>query len=99
MLSFLFWNLNGNDIPDLVAETAFSVNADCIALCECAIEPARLLGSLNRNLPEYRFAPSLAPTNVQYFTRFDQEFFLPRFESKRTSIRSLRLPAKKELLV
>jgi hypothetical protein len=51
MSAFLFWNLNGKDIAEHVAELALERLADFVIVAECE-SPASLLKSLNEKFPK-----------------------------------------------
>lgn len=98
MPTFLFWNLGGRSIGELVSAAAFSVDADCVVLCECSIAPGQMLESLNQHAPDYRFAFGECE-HVKFFTKFDADFLVPTFENARISIRRLDLPGRQGILV
>jgi hypothetical protein len=98
MVNFLFWNIGGRPIRSLVANVARSVDADCIVLCECTLNPGEMVESLNQKGPDYRYALGHCE-HLMFFTRFDPNFLLPKFENSRVSIRHLSLPARKDILL
>jgi hypothetical protein len=97
MLTFLFWNVGGKPIRQLIAAAALSVEADCVVLCECSLNPSEVIESLNQRAPDYRYAFGECQ-HLMFFTKFEPRFLAPTFETPRISIRRLNLPAKKDLL-
>jgi hypothetical protein len=98
MLTFLFWNVGQKAISQLIAAAALSVEADCVVLCECSLNPSEVIESLNQRGPEYRYAFGECE-HVTFFTKFEPRFLVPTFENPRISIRRLNLPARKEILI
>lgn len=98
MPTFLFWNVAAKPLQNLIAALAESHKIDLLVLAECKIGPGTLLAALNQAKPDYQFAFGNCE-NLMFFTRFHAGFLRPVFESSRISIRSLRLPARKQILV
>lgn len=98
MLTVLFWNVGRKDIRQPIAEAAIAADADCLVLCECTLEPSQVIESLNQRAPVYRYAFGECQ-DLMFFTKFEAEFLVPRFENSRISIRQLALPAKKDILI
>ncbi len=98
MLTFFFWNVGGKDIRQLIAAAALSVEADCVVLCECPLNPSEVIEVLNERAPDYRYAYGECQS-LMFFTKFEPRFVAPRFETPRISIRHLNLPARRDLLI
>lgn len=98
MPRFLFWNLNKRDIHGFVSQVARHVDADVLILAECSFSTARLLESINYELPHYRYAWGNCG-HLVFFTRFDPDFLKPLRENHRISIRRLSLPGCDPILV
>ncbi len=98
MPNFLFWNVGGNPVSQLIGAAALSVDADCVVLCECSVDPSEVLEGLNQRSPDYHYAPGECQ-RLKFFTRFEPRFLVPSFENARISIRRLTLPARKEILI
>lgn len=98
MPTFLFWNVAGKAIEKLIASLAVSNTVDLLVLAECKSDPNDLVRELNLDTAEYQYAPGLCES-VLFFTKFDASFLLPVSETRRISIRRLKLPARDELLV
>jgi hypothetical protein len=102
MVTFLFWNLKGLDISSDVAALVFDNQVDVLLLAENAIPPARLLHLLNPpgNVRfNYVPAPIQANTKIDIFLGFASEFLQPQRDTRRASIRKLKLPARLEILL
>jgi len=98
MPTFLFWNIGGKSISQLIGAAALAVDADCVVLCECSIEPGKVLEGLNQRAPDYQYAFGECE-HLRFFTKFDSRFLEPTFENARISIRRLTLPARKDILI
>jgi exonuclease III len=100
MTTFLFWNLNRKPLHDLIANLAATYSVDVLMLAECAISPARVLSTLNsRERVEYDYAISPGCTKIRIFTRFSKRFIPAVQETDRLTIRHLRLPGLKDILL
>jgi hypothetical protein len=98
MVTFLFWNVGGKAIQQLVAAAALSVEADCVVLAECSLNPSQVIESLNQLAPDYQYAFGECES-LMFFAKFDPRFLVPKFETPRITIRHLRLPARKDILI
>ena len=98
MLTFMFWNVGGKPIGQLIAAAALSVNADCVVLCECPMSPSEVVRHLNHHAPDYQYAIGECE-HVSFFTKFEPHFLVPTFENARISIRRLSLPARQDILI
>jgi hypothetical protein len=99
MITFLFWNTNEGPLADAVAAIAKAEAVDILILSECAIEPRDLLKILNRNVPEFHFAPG-QNRGISMFTRFPGRYFPEvNIGSRRLSVRRLALPPIEDVLV
>jgi exonuclease III len=95
---FLFWNVAGKSLDELIAAIAVSNEADVIILAECRSDPNDLTRALNTASPDYQFAPGFCQS-LSFFTKFDSSFLSLMAETPRTSIRRLNLPARSELIL
>jgi hypothetical protein len=98
MPTFVFWNVNGKPLEDLIAGVANDLRADVLLLAECAANPAALLTRLNAHETSYFFIRNLCP-RIRIYTRFAPELLRPLDEGERHSILRLSLPARKEILL
>jgi hypothetical protein len=99
MITFLFWNTNGRPLANAIAAIAKAESVDILILSECTIEAKELLKILNRNGPEFHFAPGQNQW-MSMFTRFPGRYFSAVNKGgRRLSVRRLALPAIEEVLV
>ncbi len=97
--SFLFWNVNRNRIPKIIADAALFNNIDVLLLAENAIEPAELLRSLNSDTSAtYHYAPGQCD-RVAVFTRFKRSYIEPVDEGSYFTARHLQLPGLLNILL
>jgi hypothetical protein len=98
MPNFLFWNVSGNPVQQLITQIAFSNEVDVLILAECDIDPVSLTQALNQKAPVYAFAPGQCK-KLLFFTRFSSAFLKATYETSRISIRRLNLPGRNELII
>ena len=96
---FLFWNIDRKPLAGAVAALAEIHRADIIVLAECAIEPGKVLLTLNQDGPGDFHFPLGMSEQLLIFTRFSRDFLQARFDSERVSIRRLAMPARPEVLL
>ena len=73
MPSFLFWNVAGRPVQELIISLTLGNKADVLVLAECKLNPNELVSSLNRRVPEYQYAPGLCES-LLFFTKFDSGY-------------------------
>jgi hypothetical protein len=73
MPSFLFWNVAGKSIQELIVSPALTNQVDLVVLAECKSDPNDLISALNREIPEYQYAPGVCES-LLFFTSS-----IPRF--------------------
>jgi endonuclease/exonuclease/phosphatase family metal-dependent hydrolase len=96
---FLFWNINGKPLADLIADLADAHDVDLVILAESRITVPDLLRALNRQpTASFHFCAGLSDA-ITIYSSFSSAFVTPIFESERVSIRRLTLPARSELLL
>jgi exonuclease III len=96
---FLFWNINGKPLADLVAELAHVHDAQVIILAESKITIPDLLLALNRRpAMGFHYCAGLSSA-ITIFAGFSSGFLTPVFESERVSIRRLALPSRSDILL
>jgi len=99
MIRFLFWNINGKSLDSVIADLAVSHDIDVLLLAECALPPHKMLQTLNRG-GDLGFRSTFSECErVAIYTRFSDDFIVPRSESGGFTIRRLRLPARTEILL
>ncbi|KPA09971.1 endonuclease/exonuclease/phosphatase family [Candidatus Magnetomorum sp. HK-1] len=100
MITFLFWNIQGKDLQEFVANIATVNKVDIIILAECKINAGVLLSELNRSTNEYYYSPCIGCRKILIFLRFPVRFFPIVLEDHRLTIRHLTLPCiAKDILV
>jgi len=100
MVTFLFWNLNRQPIPHLVAQLAHQHAVDILMLAECVFAPAELLQRLNATFINYHYASADSfCERIKIFTRFSPKFIRKKEEDNYTTIRHLELPEKPDILL
>lgn len=99
MVSFLFWNINGRQNQNFVANLAKNQDIDVIMLAECSIEPGALLRTLNSlEDPLYFYAPGHCE-KIHIYAKFSEEYIKPILENDRLTIRCLELPGRMKVLL
>src|SRR6266700_1595132 len=98
MPTFLFWNVARRPIEELIVAATLSNQVDRLVLAECKANPNDLLRGLNHHTADYEYAPGICES-LLFFTKFDTKFLMLVEETARISIRSLKLPAREELIV
>jgi hypothetical protein len=96
---FLILEYEPKDISEVIVALAIERHVDVLILSECEIAPAKLLLALNAGKDVcFHLTESLSKAAL-VITRFSGDFLEKRYESKRLSIRSLKLPAAAPILV
>jgi hypothetical protein len=100
MATFLFWNLDGKDIADHVAQLALERLADFVIVAECQ-SPARILVALNETFRRYQggFRYLTTRSRVDVFVRFDDGYAALLHETPHFTIRHIQLPSCVPLLL
>ncbi|MCX7015721.1 MAG: hypothetical protein NTW86_24740 [Candidatus Sumerlaeota bacterium] len=99
MATFLFWNLHGRRLARKVSNLASLCRADVVMLAECQIGAVEILDHLNKSVTEFHYAASIGCDKIKVFTRFPDTYARPVFEEDRLTIRHVRLPGLKEILL
>lgn len=98
MISFLFWNLNRNNLSTKVAYLAEYYNVDIFIFAEMATDPYEQLFILNK-IENYYYSPGIGCDKIYIFSRFSDDFIRPYFETDRLTIRHLNLPGLTDILI
>ncbi len=98
MPTFLFWNINRQDLSNTIGELVHEHDVDVLILAEAELDNADLLTELNVSGSTYFSAESLCK-KVRAWTRFPSEYMSPLDEGDRFSIRKLSLPARQDILL
>jgi endonuclease/exonuclease/phosphatase family metal-dependent hydrolase len=98
---FLCWNLNRRPLHQLVAELVQARQVDVVILLECEVIVAEILEALKAATGEnFHLSDSkVQMKTIRVFTRFSHQFINALEEDHRYSIRHLRLPAQRDLLL
>jgi hypothetical protein len=101
MLTFLFWNLNGQPLQSLVARLAHDHDVDVLMLAECSLASDDLLAELNHGQVR-KFSPpdrhSLCE-RIMIFPRFSNRFLTRVVESGKHTFRQVRAPGNQTVLL
>ncbi len=108
-LKILFWNINKNAIPGFVGHLVREADANLLILAECRIPNAELLVALNAERSDWQYAWGNCG-RLAFFVRqptLSQEKsdggaameLTPLIESRRVSIRRLRVEGHEPLLI
>jgi len=98
MPKFLFWNLNGNDVPELLCRMAREELIDVFILAECGSKSWELIAALNAERADYQMGWSNCE-RLLFLTRFNSRWMTALFESSHVSIQRLEMPARHSLLI
>lgn len=99
MVNFAFWNAGGRDVADLIVALVEEHAIDILILAEYRRPTEFLLEKLNeQRTPDFHF-PFSECQRIKIFTRFSREFLLPVVEDSAISIRLLRLPLRREIIL
>jgi Endonuclease/Exonuclease/phosphatase family len=94
-MTFLFWNIRGQDLSTVAAELAESHDVDLLMFAESKIDHYRALEALNgRDRPRWAFAATPIPlkNGLQIYVRGDASFVRAKFDLPRASIREVQFP-------
>ncbi len=98
-MTFLFWNLKKKPLQENIRRLVSRYDIDVLIFAEFSIEPASLLKVLNQqNTVKFHYAPGIC-RKIVIFSRFPNEFIKPVYESDRLTVRHLKLPAMKDILL
>lgn len=101
MVSFLFWNLNGKPLQEVVTNLACQYDIDVIILAECS-KPLEILKSLNQGeQSDYFYSPDIDCGKIEIFSRFSCEFItpVPVCDKNYLTIRHLKLAGLIDILL
>lgn len=95
----MFWNTKGALLHKEIAIICSEYDVDIAIFAESNLDAPSLLEALNQNGPQY-FSPVLpAEGGLQFYTRYQLEWLEPRFDDGRISMRLLKHPLGRELLI
>ena len=96
MMTFLFWNTNGNPVQTIIGDIVEMHEVDIVILSECKIDEAKLIGELNR---EYFYVPSSSfakNAKISIYARSCKNWLQPLRDTADLSIRRLVKPRGNE---
>ena len=99
MITFLFWNLRGNLLEEILKNLVERYDVDVVMLAEMDFAPDVLLSVLNRNQVRYEYAANVGCKKIHIFVRFREEFLEIIRETERLTIRHLKLPNRTSILL
>ena len=99
MVTFLFWNLNGEQLETSVSRLAHRHDVDVLILAECDIEPAVLLRAMNKPDGSLYQRAFVVSKGIEILTRFAPRLLEHLDNGPRWTIRRLRLPARIEIIL
>src|SRR5438034_464978 len=101
MTTFLFWNLCGHRLEEVLSRLTARHGIDVLMLAECMIPEDVMLNSLNPGgQGPYRRLPAVASRRLDLYSRFDQRCFGPVLkEADHYLIRSLTPPGGIDILL
>jgi hypothetical protein len=97
-MTFLFWNLNGQDRIEIVRRLVRLHEVDVLILAESGIAPAKVITSLSDKRDSFT-RPRSQCAAIDVYTRFPDASIAPVWENRRVSIRRLKLPLRDEILI
>ncbi len=99
MITFLFWNLKKKYLIHNIKNLSLQHEIDVFMFAEFSIEPDMMLNILNNKKScEFYYAPGLC-SKIKIFTKFSSDFITSVYDSDRITIRHLKLPNMKDILL
>jgi hypothetical protein len=99
MTVFMFWNTKGASLYDEIDLIFREYDVDIAIFAESALNPLRLLTTLNRDVSSYFYELPALGNRLQFFTRYPSERVEPRFDSSSISMRLLKHPLGDDVLI
>jgi hypothetical protein len=98
---FMFWNVKKMDLSNLISVACAEHSVDMLILSECTTDEARLTYRLNRDNSEKAYTEyKITRTGyVRLITSFPEYLIDPIYDNARVSIRNLRLPVGRPILL
>ncbi len=91
MMTFLFWNIKGNPIQEIIGDVVEIYEVDVVILAECKIGEIDLLRELNRGTSRFSLAPPAIGKTLIY-VKFPTAWLKPMRDTLDLSIRHLENP-------
>ncbi|MBI4663054.1 MAG: endonuclease/exonuclease/phosphatase family protein [Verrucomicrobia bacterium] len=99
MLTFIFWNTNGQRVGNILSELAIHHQADVLMLAECDFRDGEIVQDLNSSGVDFSYCPANVPSRLALFVRFPRKYVEPRFDSGHVTVRALHFPGCDEVLL
>jgi hypothetical protein len=100
MTTFLFWNIKRKPLESIITRLCLEHEVDMLMLAECNIEPDALRSFLTKFTgSRYYYISKVNCEKIKIFTRFPEEFILPRYDDRRMTIQHLKLPDSIDILL
>lgn len=90
-MTFLFWNIKGNPIQEIIGDIAETYEVDIVILAECKIGEVDLLRELNRGNSSFSLTPP-AVGKILIYVRFPKNWLKSLKDTLDLSIRHLENP-------
>ncbi|SEK87506.1 Endonuclease/Exonuclease/phosphatase family protein [Chitinophaga rupis] len=91
-MNICFWNLNNQDLTDLLYDLVEEQNIDLLFLAECDLKPGDVLRKLNRSNNAFYFCAGINCDKIQIYTRFKDSLLGLLSETRRITARDLYSP-------
>jgi len=91
-MNICFWNLNNQDLTDLLYDLVEEQNIDLLFLAECNLKPGDVLRKLNRSNNAFYFCAGINCDKIQIYTRFKDSLLGLLSETRRITARDLYSP-------
>lgn len=99
MLTFMFWNIRGNDLSDLLSVACHQYNVDILVLAECQLATATMLPKINAGASALYFEPANNSAKLKFYSRLPLNSFSSLYDGDRSSIRLIKPPIGSELIL
>jgi hypothetical protein len=97
-MKFLFWNIKKNPIGPILSQIAAEHRVDVVILAECP-DHGSILQDLNSRTENQFHLTDSKRTRVVIYTRFPGEFTQPEYHDDILTVRNIRLPGRKDILL
>lgn len=101
LVSFLFWNVNGEPLEQRIARLARANDVDVLMLAECDSRPEQVLQALNQGATVKYCYPFSKGERIRIFTRLPETSLIDHFNSPldRLTIRRLQVDGSIDILL
>lgn len=99
VIKFLFWNINRKPLEETIAKIIKHYNVDILILAESSIPEKQLRTNLSKKSGNVFNIHSSNCEKISIFSQFPKRFFSALVDSQRTTIQSIKLPLRPQLLL